>query len=180
MASYSSGNRKSGGTLNGCLTLILVLAAAFGFVSLGPDKIRDPLCKYTQIAFFCRGIIDIEQVQVGPDTLNVGLSQGNYAFDLREPGGQYKQQAVSDMNAGQMDAAAKNWQHSIDITPDDAESMIYLENKAVIDSHKPYITIVVTTTLSQVIEDTGTSLSIARDDLRGAYWAQRAIQCATC
>ncbi len=173
-SNVSSGGGRWGNAISVCFSIIVILTIVVGFISFGPiDQIRNPLCKITHIKFFCRGIIDVQPVKVGPDTLDIGLSEGNYAFDIRDPNGKYKQQAVEDMKAGRTDDAVKDWKQAINLTTDDAESMIYIENKLVADSHKPYVTIVVTTTLSQTLDDSGTSISVARDDLRGAYWAQR-------
>jgi eukaryotic-like serine/threonine-protein kinase len=159
--------------ITGCFYIILALILVIGFIILGPFyQIRDQVCKYTH-NIFCGGIIDVQNVTVGPDVLNVGLSQGNDVFDVRGANANYKQQAVNDMKAGRSDDAVKAWQQAINVTTDDAESMIYIENKSVADSHKPYLTIVVATTLSQIINDPNTSASVGLDDLRGAYWAQR-------
>src|SRR5438132_12631198 len=106
-STVSSAGGRRGNTLRGCLSIIVTLTIVVGFISLSPiDPIRNPLCKITHIKFFCRGIIDVQPVKVGPDTLDVGLSEGDFAFDIHD-NGKYKQQAVEDIKAGRTADAVK-------------------------------------------------------------------------
>src|SRR5439155_4659131 len=57
----------------------------------------------------------------------------------------------------------------------DAESLIYLENQRVIASKNPYITIVVGTMLT----GNGATVNIGRDNLQGAYVAQKSFNDAS-
>lgn len=158
------------------LSMFITLAMIASFLGFAPiNQIRNPLCRVTHIQFFCRGIIDVQPIQVDHDVLKVGLSEGDFAFDAEDANAnsRYKIQATKDLQAGNPSEAIKDWEQAINATTDDAESMIYIENQTVADSKKPYVTIAVATTLSKTSNDQQKSLFVARDDLRGAYWAQR-------
>src|SRR6266516_3771209 len=173
-SSSSSSRRGCRNVMSVFFSVIVVLFLVTGFIIFGPfEQIRDPTCKVTHLKFFCRGIINVQPVQVHLDTLYVGLSDGNFAFDIRDPNGKYKQQATDSLKAGNIDEAINDWTQAINTTTDDAESMVYIENARVAKSNQPYVTIVVATTLSEVPGDSSTSISVARDDLRGVFLAQR-------
>ena len=180
-SSRSSGyNNHPAATFISILAAILIIVvAAFGYVILSPNNgPRDLLCKITHIKFFCRGIISVQPINVNGNTLYIGLSDGNYAFDNNGPDGSYKEQAVQELNNGNIDAAISDWQQAISVTSDDAEAMIYIENAKVAKSGVQYVTIVAATTLGQTVgsngiaDDTKTSLEVGQDDLRGIYLAQ--------
>lgn len=183
MPSFSKSGSGGGGgwkgVISAILSFILVGVIIAGFVFFGPDRVRDPACKFVQANFhlntFCNGIISVQSVQVEQDTMYVGMSDGNFPFDVHDPNGngQYKQQAADDFNAGNIDGAISNWQNAINLTTDDAESMIYIEDARVTASQQPYVTIVVATTMSRTFNDIGASIAVASDDLRGVYLAQK-------
>lgn len=176
--SNNSGGIGCRSILNGFLAVVVVLALIGGFLIFSPfHGISDLLCKatHTKVKALCRGIIDVQSVPVGNDTLYIGLSEGYYAFDVNSDAQNrsYKQQAIDAMNSGRIDDAISAWSQAINTTTNDAESMIYRENAQTVASQQPYVTVVVTTTLSEVPGDTSSSISVARDDLRGVYLAQR-------
>ena len=178
--SSGSSSNKPINILSTVFTVIIVLGLILGFIIASPyDKPRDFLCKVTHIKFFCRGIIDVQTVIYKGNNLYIGLSDGNYAFDISGPNGADKEQAIQDLNNGNTNAAINDWTRAISTTTDDAESMIYIEDAHVASSGLPYVTIVAATTLGQTLgsggtaSDTGTSLEVGQDDLRGVYLAQR-------
>lgn len=173
-SSSSRGSKRIINILSTFITIIVVLALVMGFIIASPyNPPRDFLCRVTHIKFFCRGIIDVQTVTVNGDNLYIGLSDGNYAFDIHGPNGADKQQAIQDLNNGNINAALNDWNQAVSITTDDAESLIYIENAHVATSGLPFVTIAVATTLGQVVSDTSTSIRVAQDDLRGVYLAQR-------
>lgn len=103
------------------------------------------------------------------NNINIGISDGNPAFDTGRPDGQLKLQAAHEFAAGHIQTARRLWQQAIAIDSSDAEAQIYYEDLQVMDSHHPYITLVVATILSPQYIGGG------RDDLQGAYIAQQEI-----
>ena len=99
----------------------------------------------------------------------IGLSDGSVAFDTSRPGvlGSLKSQAAAAFQAGNTASAISLWQQETQQETSDAESLIYLEDQQVLSSHSPYITIIVGTILS------GSNVGVGRDDLQGAYVAQK-------
>ena len=100
---------------------------------------------------------------VGSDT--IGISDGTHPFDTSGQDSSSKTQAAALINSNRVQAESLLRQ-AISIEPNDAEAQIYLANLRVLDSGKPYITVVVATMLSQ------DNIGVGRDDLQGAYIAQ--------
>jgi len=100
---------------------------------------------------------------VGSDI--IGISDGTHAFDTSGQDGQIKTQAAALVNSNRVQAESLLRQ-AISTAPNDAEAQIYLSDLRVLDSGKPYITVVVATMLSQ------DNIGVGRDDLQGAYIAQ--------
>jgi serine/threonine protein kinase/ABC-type branched-subunit amino acid transport system substrate-binding protein len=103
----------------------------------------------------------------------IGISDGTYAFDtgFGRTNGDLKQQAAQQLLAGNTNAAVNLYTQAANKDTSDAESLIYLENQRVLTSGSPYITIVVGTMLT----GNGATASIGRDDLQGAYVAQKSF-----
>lgn len=97
----------------------------------------------------------------------IGISDGSFAFDTKRPDGSLKRQGSDKFKEGNITAAKTSWQAAISQESNDAEALIYLENQRVQSSHHPYLTLIVGTVL------TGGSVSVGRDDLQGAYVAQK-------
>ena len=111
-------------------------------------------------------------VEKAPDGEYVGVSDGTFAFDTNRSDGSLKQQAAARLKAGDVAHAQILWKQAIENFPDsssDAEVLIYQEDQQVLASGKPYITLVVGTMLTGAPSD----LSAGRDDLQGAYVAQK-------
>ena len=106
-------------------------------------------------------------IEKASDGEYIGLSDGSYAFDINRPDGATKQQAADKLRAGDVGTALSLWHDAVTRDTNDAEALIYLENQRVISSGNPYVTLVVGTM------DTGTYVSLGRDDLQGAYVAQK-------
>jgi ABC-type branched-subunit amino acid transport system substrate-binding protein len=100
----------------------------------------------------------------------IGLSiDGNRIFDLDRPDANLKQQAARAIAAGDSSSAEQSLQRALLIDSSDAEALIYLENLHVLASHRPYVTVVVTTTMDQG------HIGGGRDMLQGAYLVQKEI-----
>ena len=106
-------------------------------------------------------------VEKAPDGEYIGLSNGSFAFDTARLDGVTKQQGADKLRAGDVGTALSLWHEAVTRDTNDAEALIYLEDQRVLSSGKPYVTLVVGTM------DTGTYVSLGRDDLQGAYIAQK-------
>lgn len=101
------------------------------------------------------------------DSEEIGISDGTFAFDTSRPDGSLKAQAAAALAKGNPNQAEGLWQQAITSEPNDAEALIYLENQKVLAAVSFHVTIVVATML------TGTNTGVGRDDLQGAYVAQK-------
>src|SRR5712692_1482350 len=97
----------------------------------------------------------------------IGISDGTFAFDTNRPDGNLKRQAADRLKAGDISGAESLWQSGLAMDTNDAEALIYLEDQRVLASGYPYVTLVVGTTI------TGDNVGVGRDDLQGAYVAQK-------
>jgi len=97
----------------------------------------------------------------------IGVSDGTFAFDINRPDGNLKRQAADKLKGNDVGGAQSLWQSGLQQDTSDAEALIYLEDQRVLASGNPYITIVVGTML------TGDNVGVGRDDLQGAYVAQK-------
>lgn len=97
----------------------------------------------------------------------IGVSNGSVAFDTARPDGALKQQAAAAFRAGNTTQAQNLWQQALKMESNDPEALIYLEDQRVLASGTFHITIVVATMLS------GSNVGVGRDDLQGAYVAQK-------
>jgi eukaryotic-like serine/threonine-protein kinase len=106
-------------------------------------------------------------VTKAPNGEFIGISDGTFAFDTNRPDGTLKRQAADKLKGNDVGGAQSLWQSGLRQDTSDAEALIYLEDQRVLSSGNPYITIVVGTML------TGDSAGVGRDDLQGAYIAQK-------
>lgn len=97
----------------------------------------------------------------------IGISDGTFAFDTSRPDGSLKQQAAAALQANDTQKAQGFWQQAITKESNDPEALIYQENQKVLAAGGFHITIVVATML------TGANTGVGRDDLQGAYVAQK-------
>lgn len=97
----------------------------------------------------------------------IGVSDGTFAFDTSRPDGSFKQQAATALKRGDTSQAQGLLQQAISTETNDAEALIYQENQKVLAGGGFHVTIVVATML------TGTNAGVGRDDLQGAYVAQK-------
>ncbi len=100
----------------------------------------------------------------------IGISNGIAAFDTTRPGGDLMNHAAQSFQNGDKSGAESLWSQATQADTGNAEAWIYLEDQTVLDNGSPYIDIVVATMLTG---DKGT-ISVGRDDLQGAYVAQKA------
>jgi ABC-type branched-subunit amino acid transport system substrate-binding protein len=97
----------------------------------------------------------------------IGISDGTFAFDTNRPDGNLKRQAADELKTNDVSGALSLWQSGLAADTNDAEALIYLEDQQVLVSGNPYITLVVGTMI------TGDNVGVGRDDLQGAYIAQK-------
>ncbi|MEO6890368.1 MAG: ABC transporter substrate-binding protein [Ktedonobacteraceae bacterium] len=102
----------------------------------------------------------------------IGVSDGSFAFDTNRPDGQSKKLAAERFTAKDTSAAVSLWRQAINQESNDAEVLIYQEDQNVLASGSLYVTLVVGTML------TGSSVTVGRDDLQGAYVAQKEFNTA--
>jgi serine/threonine protein kinase len=97
----------------------------------------------------------------------IGISDGSFAFDTSNRiDGTLKTQAAQSFQKGDLVSAVSQWKAALAQDSNDAEALIYLENYNIMNSPS-IITLVVATMLS------GSNTSVGRDDLQGAYVAQK-------
>ena len=101
------------------------------------------------------------------DGETIGISNGTFAFDITRPDGSLKQQAATALKSGNANQAQALWQQAVGLESNDPEALIYLEDQMVLAAGGSHVTIVVATML------TGSNASVGRDDLQGAYVAQK-------
>jgi ABC-type branched-subunit amino acid transport system substrate-binding protein len=106
-------------------------------------------------------------VTKAPDGEYIGISDGTFAFDTNRPDGNLKRQAADKLKGNDVQGAQSLWQSGLRQDTSDAEALIYLEDQHVLNSGNPYLTLVVGTML------TGENVGVGRDDLQGAYVAQK-------
>lgn len=144
------------------LLLILLLAGGFSlfsYLSKGKSQASGSGTPTTQTSH------GIGITKIGNDT--IGISDGTYVLDPTSSDAPYKQQAAAALKQNDTSTAIANLNSALAQTPNDAEAHIYLENLRITSSGSPYVTIVVATMLS--LDNVG----IGRDDLQGAYIAQK-------
>ncbi|HEU5230651.1 MAG TPA: ABC transporter substrate-binding protein [Ktedonobacteraceae bacterium] len=102
----------------------------------------------------------------------IGISDGTYAFDIASPRNDvnFKVQAATRLKQGDRNGAVALWSEGIAKDTNDAEALIYQEDQLVLASGKPYITLVIGTTLTG---NNASAISTGRDVLQGAYVAQK-------
>ena len=106
----------------------------------------------------------------------IGISDGTFSFDTAgRQDGNLKQQASQKLKAGDSTGAVALWNQAVAKETNDAEALIYLEDQQVLASGNPYITIVVGTMLT----GDNATVSVGRDDLQGAYVAQKSFNDAS-
>lgn len=99
----------------------------------------------------------------------IGISDGSFAFDTMLADGSLKSQAaqIFKQNSRNVSQVTSLLNQAIAKSSNDAEALIYQEDLRVVNSGSPYVTIVVATFLS------GDNIGVGRDDLQGAYVAQK-------
>jgi serine/threonine protein kinase len=102
---------------------------------------------------------------------SIGISDGTYAFDTTLSDGQLKTQAAQLLKQKNSDpnAVVSLLNQAVARNTNDAEALIYLEDLRVVNSGSKYVTLVVGTMLT----GDRTLISVGRDDLQGAYIAQK-------
>ncbi len=101
----------------------------------------------------------------------IGISDGTFAFDTTLSDGALKTQAAQLLTQKNSDpnAVISLLNQAVALNTNDAEALIYLEDLRVVNSGSKYVTLVVGTMLT----GDQTLISVGRDDLQGAYIAQK-------
>jgi serine/threonine protein kinase len=165
--------RQQGGTNVGRIFILFIIAIVliFGIVVYafshvghpGSSTTSTPGTTSTPVSSSPNGI----GVTKAPDGENIGISDGTFAFDTNRPDGRFKTQAAQSLKSGDVGTAQSLWNSGLSSDTSDAEALIYLEDQQVLASGNPYITLVVGTMV------TGDNVGVGRDDLQGAYVAQK-------
>lgn len=133
------------------LSLLAVSASSLAILALNPSLVHP----------------DTASLQVEPAE-PTGISvDGSQAFDVLRPNGDLKLAAAAKIRARDIPGAQALWQQALAVDSGDAETRIYQEDQRVLASHHSYFTLVLGTILGKGY------LSGGRDDLQGAYIAQR-------
>jgi len=98
---------------------------------------------------------------------SIGISDGTFAFDTNRNDGSDKKDAADNLKAGNIGSAQSSLRSALVKETNDAEAAIYLENLRI--GSRPHITIIVATMLT----GSGDLISVGRDNLQGAYVAQK-------
>lgn len=156
------------------LSLLLIGSLTYGAFALthrGPTvtRIGTPAPTATATPTPTPGIVNGIGAIRSADGEYIGVSNGSAAFDTNRPDGALKQQAAVALRSGNSAQAQKLWQQALALESNDAEALIYLENQRVLASGTFHVTLVIATMLS------GTNVSVGRDDLQGAYVAQKSF-----
>lgn len=107
---------------------------------------------------------------VEPDKEFVGLSDGSVPFDYLRPDGTLKIRAATQLHQGKLTDAYATLQQAAQSDVNDAEALIYLQDVQIRLSGKPCTVFVVAT---RIIEDSSEGVNDGRDNLQGAYVAQK-------
>jgi len=156
-----SGSHRGRNTLLVLLAILLIVGVAYAaftrFLRPGAGVTSTP----TPVVLHGIGVTK------AADGEYIGISDGTFAFDTNRPDGNLKRQAADRLKAGDISGAESLWQSGLQQDTSDAEALIYLENQRVLNSGNPHITLVVGTMI------TGDNIGVGRDDLQGAYVAQK-------
>lgn len=107
---------------------------------------------------------------VEPDGEFVGLSDGSIPFDYLRPDGAQKVRAAGQLFRGDLAGARATLLQALQNDVNDAEALIYLQNIQARLSGKACPIFVVAT---RIIEDSTEGVNNGRDNLQGAYVAQK-------
>ncbi len=167
-------NQQKGCVVRLLVVFLLIVAVSIFFLShTGAIKGIISQSTPTKIVSTTRPVTPNPVKTKGPtatpsdDVLN--LSDGDITFDVQRLDGLLKQQASTDLKAGQSDEAQRLWEEASNQESEDAEPLIYEEDQRVLASGSPYITLVVATMLT----GTDSDIVAGREGLQGAYIAQK-------
>ncbi len=152
------------------LVILLILGALFAYIRFGPNLLGTKGGTPTAAATVT--VPAANASGIGPISVangeQIGVSDGTVAFDTNRASGSDMTSAAAALKSGNISQAQSLWQSALNLSNEsnNAEALIYLEDQRALSSGS-YITIVIGTIL------TGANASVGRDDLAGAYIAQK-------
>lgn len=169
--------RGGGGMMRNFLLLVVVVVLIAAVLILVPRFTRSGQTGNNNSTPTVAGstpapTIPVASNGIGVSTMGnelIGISDGTYSFDNNRADGQVKSQAAQSLKGGDSSRAQSLWRSGLATDTNDGEANIYLENQRVLASGRPYITVVVATMLT----GSGDIISVGRDNLQGAYVAQK-------
>jgi len=158
--------------------LSLVLLGAMLTPLLVPRLLAHPHAPSATTALFALPLADLKPgarhrwigTAVEPDGEFVGLSDGSIPFDYLRPDGSLKVRAAGQLFRGDLAGARATLQQAVQNDVSDAEALIFLQNIQIRLSGKSCPIFVVAT---RIIEDSTEGVNNGRDNLQGAYVAQK-------
>jgi ABC-type branched-subunit amino acid transport system substrate-binding protein len=158
--------------------LSLVLLGTVLTPLLVPRLLAHPHAPSATIAPFALPLADLKPgarhrwigTAVEPDGEFVGLSDGSIPFDYLRPDGSLKVRAAGQLLRGDLAGARATLQQAVQNDVNDAEALIYLQNIQIRLSGKSCPIFVVAT---RIIEESSEGVNNGRDNLQGAYVAQK-------
>ena len=162
------GNRRNRNALYLLLALLLLVllgSGIFVYTHIPHGKVQATGNGNSTPTVTSQIVHGIGITKIGNDT--IGISDGTYVLDATSNDASFKQQAAAALKQNDTSTAIADFNSALAQTPNDAEAHIYLENLRVMSSGSPYVTLVVATMLS--LDNVG----VGRDDLQGAYIAQK-------
>ncbi len=176
---YAQPPRRQGGNNVGrnfllfVIVIVLLGALAFGALNYFNSRGTGSTSNATPTVAVPFNGIGVSKTSKGE---YIGISDGTFSFDTAtRQNGNLKVQASQKLKAGDSKGAVASWNQAVAKETNDAEALIYLEDQKVLASGNPVITIVVGTMLT----GDNATVSVGRDDLQGAYVAQKSFNDAS-
>jgi serine/threonine protein kinase/ABC-type branched-subunit amino acid transport system substrate-binding protein len=102
----------------------------------------------------------------------IGISDGSYAFDTNRSNGDLKKQAAEKYRQGDVASALSLMRQAISMDKNDAEAWIYADNYQLKLSNAKYVTVII----GSMPSSDQAGVSVARDNLQGAYIALKQLK----
>lgn len=149
------------------VVVLLIGVAIFAVPRLGgkPSPVTPTVNVATPIGGGSNSSNPISVTKLGNEV--IGVSDGSYTFDTSRVDSKIKQQATDKIRSGDKGSAVALLNEAIGMDNNDAEALIYQEDLKI--AAYPYFTLVV----GSMPSGKDGILGVARDDMEGAYVAQK-------